>query len=537
MRYFAIIGILCAFASSAFTQAADPAAIDLSYKLKGIDSSGPGYTLNLNHTVGLQNADPFEDIMLGYFEDTIPNNSALRFGGPLLFNTSNLPHVSDDYIVSYHDMNGDSINDIITGVGGGGRLRFHKGRNSYPYLDSLPDGQLMFYSYVYSMSFLGTLDYNHDGIEDVLVYVSDYLGSAPPKFLVYAGGNNFDKALINPEDSLPYPLATYRGYGELVAKFGKNLPTMLLISQADTGSGKTIFKTGLIRIHPPLSQDTVEWFTRSDRDSNALSPRNMYAMDITGDGVPDLLALDGTSIYIFKGGDDFGSYPLTKDHAYYVIHSPKEIDINFPLLSGFGGYMYNCGDLTGSGIPYLMVTASESLMTSAHKYAFFYAGGKALDSKFDAFLQEYGRDSYFTVDTLHTIVDFGRTAAVFQSDVDAGASFDELIYQDCDKIPHTPNPDLRIANISIETSTLSAIAYPQIAKNFVKIRISGIGGFSHVRIYLYDILGRLLANREVIASEGENTEYFDLTNYQSGSYVVKIVSQDGIANTHFIVRK
>ena len=536
MRILAIIVLYCFISSAALGQALDPNAINLSKSLKVLETSGADYILNANCNVGLQNEDSYEDMMFGYFPDTLPDYSALRLGGSMLFNFNHTPSIQHTAL-EYGDFNGDGIKDIISSVYGLHPF-FNKGLGVAPYFDSLPRGAFRFKSFPADIIIVGAGDFNGDGIKDLFCTVENLVGVGS-YYTMFTGGKNFNQSTIYPDDSLDGGSFVHgaKQYTDIVGKFGKNLPYMYLISVVDRTVAPDILKTGLVRLLSPLSKDTVEWFTRSDRDSDVISPKVMYVMDITNDGIPDLLAVDGTSIYIFKGGDDFGTYPLTKKNAYFIIHSPKDLDVGYFALEGFGGYMRNCGDMSGSGVPYLMVTASVNKASYYYSYAFFYAGGKALDTKFDAFIKEE-RFSAFPIDTLHSIDGSGRTACIFQSLVNAGGDFDELLYEDCDKIPHVTNPDLGGVPIhQTENNDLSAIAFPAIAQNFVKIRITSTGHFTNGILTVNDILGRIMVSRSVSLSEGENLEYIDLHNYPSGSYSIQVKTDKSQMTTRFVVRK
>ncbi|MEO6938660.1 MAG: T9SS type A sorting domain-containing protein [Candidatus Kapaibacterium sp.] len=535
MKYILILGLLTLFTSTVCAQAADPDVIDLTSRLRIMDTSNNVRALNLNTNVGFQNSDSFEDIELGYYPYSGVDYSSLRFGGPLLLVPTET-HI-EHYVAQYGELDGDTINDIITPISGVHPF-FHKGKPKSPYFDSVANGTFRFKSYLAYIIPIGIADYDGDGINDLLCNVEPQLTNDQTYIVKYKGGPRFDSLDIFPSDSIPFPPSGTTGHGSIVGKFGKHLPPMIVLAVDVKNTDPPLRKVGLIRIDSVLSKDTVEWFTTSDRDTGVISPAKLYVADITGDGIPDLLALDSTSIYIFKGGDDFGTYPLTKKNAYFTIHSPKDLDaLNYSRLEDFGGTMFNCGDMTGTGIPYLMVTATETRGAVDIRYVFFYAGGKALDSKFDAFIKEY-RYSYFLMDTLHTIDGRGRTACIFQSFSNSEGDYDALIYQDCEKIPHKPNPDLNNAvSTASYSSPFSAVAYPQEAKNFVKVHITGASKIANATATIYDILGRPIVSHTVVLAKGDNTDYFDLRNYPNGSYTIEIKSQVGRATTRFVIRK
>ena len=56
-----------------------------------------------------------------------------------------------------------------------------------------------------------------------------------------------------------------------------------------------------------LAHDSVVWLSHTtnndyfDPGDSMIVPKYLYATDITGDGIPDLLVSDGVHIWIFKG--------------------------------------------------------------------------------------------------------------------------------------------------------------------------------------------------------------------------------------------
>jgi hypothetical protein len=111
MKYILILGLLTLFTSTVFAQAADPDVIDLTSRLRIMDTSNNVRALNLNTNVGFQNSDSFEDIELGYYPYSGVDYSSLRFGGPLLLVPTET-HI-EHYVAQYGELDGDTIKDII----------------------------------------------------------------------------------------------------------------------------------------------------------------------------------------------------------------------------------------------------------------------------------------------------------------------------------------------------------------------------------------------------------------------------------------
>jgi len=242
-------------------------------------------------------------------------------------------------------------------------------------------------------------------------------------------------------------------------------------------------------------------------------------MDITGDGIPDLLVCDGNNIYIFKGGNDFATFPLSKKTAYYTIQSPRLLDGKYSSLQDFGKYMYACGDMTGSGIPYLSVWADINLPGSYTKFEFFYAGGKALDSLYDAVIHYNSSfDGPKFNDTLHSINSTGRTAGLL-NDWQLNAN-ELLLFRNCDKIPHKTNP-----NMGVKTSVaqVSCTLRAQAGGGFVRIIVEG-ESFGTNAFHIYNMLGQEVDKRDIGPIIGKNIELFTTSNLADGTYLAVLQS-------------
>ncbi len=514
MRNFIIIGILCALAPAAFAQAADPNAIDLSGKMDTIAKWTNDYDILGNLNVGLQNPDQWEDFEIFIAPDAGGYNiGRMRFGGPLIFDSINNPAVYE-LPTSCADFDGDGIKDLIVDNGW-----FHKGRNTFPYYDSLSNITLRYHDF--DPTLIGAIDYDGDGFTDLLLLGNDLVHSY---ILFYKGGKDFGTKPVNyATDSIAIPPSNY--YTTL-AKFVPNRLPMIVLAW-----GKKIL---LIRNDADFTHDTVELI--SDTSANGITITNIYSMDITGDGIADLLVSDGFNIYIFKGGDDFGTYQLTREHAFYRIKSPRLLDFgNYGFLQKFGEDIHACGDLTGSGIPYVCIGAEINEASLYKGYEFFYAGGKALDSLFDASLGYVNQGPLFE-DTLHRINSLGRTAGlVINGNANGGFDNDLLLFKDCDKIPHTTNPQMGTEALT-PNEGFEAISYPAIANRFVKVFITSPTTEKSV-IEIFDLLGRKMDRHEVMLDRGNNTEYYDTSLFAEGTYIVRIDSEGKKCSSKFIIRR
>jgi hypothetical protein len=284
-----------------------------------------------------------------------------------------------------------------------------------------------------------------------------------------------------------------------------------------------------------FSQDSV--IVVSDGASGGIIVANLYATDITGDGVTDLIVSDGLHIYIFKGGDNFGTYPLIPQNAFYTIKSPRLTDFgNYGFISDFGTSMRACGDLTGSGIPYLAVGADINEAGFYKGFEFFYAGGKALDSLFDAVVS-YEDLGLGGIDTLHSINSTGRTVALlndFRNYNFNNYDLDFLMSRDCEKIPHKTNPQMLNVNpISFQSScTLQA----QAGGGFVRIIINGesIGANT---LDIFNMLGEDVAKREIGPVIGKSIELFTTSDLADGTYFAELRGDHAHAIIKFPVNR
>jgi len=81
------------------------------------------------------------------------------------------------------------------------------------------------------------------------------------------------------------------------------------------------------------------------------------------------------SIYLFRGGPDFGSHRISIDSAAYVILHPELGETNWP------DFFVDAGDMTGTGNHVLYVAADDGIGAFQN----FYLTGQALDNKIDIY--------------------------------------------------------------------------------------------------------------------------------------------------------
>jgi hypothetical protein len=504
------------FASAALAQsAADPKAIDFTARMDTLATSdGDFVNLTGNLNVKKQNADQWEDFEIDH--SARASYSPLRFGGPWIFDTIGTPRIAGEAI-QYGDFDGDGIGDVIDHD-----LKFHRGISSYPYFDSAGGSYLWMHDFPNSF-IIGATDFDGDGKLDLLaqmfsssVYISLFKGR--PRF-------GKDSLFQYPDDSLIVP-GMIRG---TVAQFNPSLSPEV-ICYAEVRSGRHI---GLLHSGVKFSDESVHWLTDTSK-APEINVQNIYATDITGDGIPDLLVSDGEYVYIFKGGDDFGTYPLTKERAYYTIPNPRLIDRTGKFLDvdGFGKYMHGLGDLSGAGVPYIMIEASLSDNVGIERtYCMIYAGGKALDSLYDGIVI-FKNTSEALLDTLHSVDASGRGAAMIVHNVDPDfnhGDIDNLLSRGCDSLPHRTNPTFVVEPLKLVSTQLAMNTFPSIAKRYVKVHLIS-SGRTKGELAIYDLLGRTVLSRKIEIDPGENIEYFETSGLANGTYVVRI-SGSQIATT------
>jgi hypothetical protein len=263
----------------------------------------------------------------------------------------------------------------------------------------------------------------------------------------------------------------------------------------------------------------------------------MYATDITGDGITDLLVTDDHRIYIFKGSDSLGYYPLTKSRAFYSIPNPRVLDNSNTYINvdEFGRYMHACGDLTGSGIPYLMVSGDPATSNiSLQANAFFYAGGKALDTLFDAVVSIQNGQQHFSMDTLHSIDQSGRSAVLLLDGSDYWDNVEDLdllLYKDADRIPYKTNPQMAVVESHlISGNSLSILE----GNNYIKLATDVMTN-ARAQVSIYNVLGQQIFTKEEELSPGQNIIYCQTIGWPSGTYVAVVRMNDEALTKTFII--
>lgn len=530
MKRLVLLIVVFVLSSKAIAQssAGDPRAVDFSGKMDTIQTSGDNYSLFDNCNVGDIDGDGYDDIALGILGDIA--HSVIRFGGPKLFSSASNPPLAFQ-VINKGDFNGDGLIDILGAYSYTHEILLNK--SAYPYFDSSLGDRLSFRSYIPAMRILGIADFNKDGRDDIVAFLGNILGTHKQNYYVqYRGSDHFD-SLVFPEDSLPYSFLNFWSMG----KFASTLPYMSILSKTDTSNGKHDSMIGAFVIREPFRDSREIWFSHTD--SNGVNPKRVDVFDITGDGISDLLVSDGDSIYIYKGDENFGNYLLTKANAYYIIPSPKFLDPDtYDYVQGFGGLMYSCGDLTGTGVPYMMATGTVDEAGYSKSYAFFYAGGTSLDQKYDAIIQ-YEGSATFRMDTLHRVDNSGRTSVVLSDWFDGNfgnGDLDLLMHRETETIPQHINPEMEVKEATNYPSPLSITTSPSIAKDQTTVYFhSNSSASGHLQ--LFNVLGEKVYDKNVTINAGADRELLPLHSYSAGAYIIQFITPTHSASTSLILQK
>ncbi|MBS1903238.1 MAG: T9SS type A sorting domain-containing protein [Bacteroidetes bacterium] len=498
--------------------AADPNAIDLSGSM---DTIAVGNDLSGFLNIGRQNSDQWEDFIIKGNSDS----ATIRYGGDLILDSSPAPCIGCAVgcnPVLFGDFNGDGIGDIIDALFNAVYL----GVNSSMHFGSSYSSRLAFHGSL--QRFIGAVHFDQVSFTDLLSQGSDGLHNF---ILRYTGSKEFG--------SMPFMFAN----DSLVL----DKPSLYAMWTMVTGEFRSVHESSVLFTDGPrtymvnmanhhLHDNPIKLI--SDSANGGIVVKSMYATDITGDGVTDLIVSDGLRLYIFKGDESFGTVALSPENAFYTIKSPRLTDFgNYGFLNpDFGLQMRAVGDLSGSGVPYLAVTTSQSAGGISANYIFFYAGGKALDSLFDASIK-IECNGLGNIDTLHTINTSGRTVCLVNDFLDANANhqdLDLLVSRNCETIPHRTNPAMDGSVLWRSPEQNTVVMSPSLADKFSRCNIStSISGDGTLTVF--NLLGNSVAKRAVILDGNHDIAYFNTEGWPTGTYVVRLEINGFQVSTKFIV--
>jgi len=516
---------------------ADPKAIDFKAKMDtlGWTRQGSPETPNTGLwgflNLGYLNSDQWQDFLIIYnYDFELSGQSRVRFGGPSLKDTIGQPIIHEVNPVYYADLNDDGAKDLI-----GFSQTLAQGKKDFPYFDTSSKNYIMYFADSYEARIIGVTDFNRDGIDDVLGF-QGINKTGLTHFMIHYGKSNFTKDfLIFPDDSAH--VSSFGPVGFSVGEMG-NLPTVVICAR-DSSDKHVVSRIGLFQYKGEFSTNKIVWISNSD-DGGLSEVKDPLIMDITGDGIPDLLVASKDYVYIYKGGLDFGREKLTKTNYFYRIPAPYLYDHeNYEAFEGFGK-VKAVGDLTGTGIPFLEISAFYNQLGKTYSAAFFYAGGKALDSLYDAYFTINNSSlGNWWMDTVRSVDVLGKTSVLVMDfgDGEGGNSTDyALLMKGDEDIPHRTNPQMVVKQSRSEERISCEIFPTVVAKDWVELQLYSSAN-SSAKISIYNELGQEILIKEVYLSHGTNEESLKVNQLISGSYLVRISTDLGTITKKVLVRR
>ncbi|HET9135465.1 MAG TPA: T9SS type A sorting domain-containing protein, partial [Candidatus Kapabacteria bacterium] len=251
------------------------------------------------------------------------------------------------------------------------------------------------------------------------------------------------------------------------------------------------------------------------------------------DFIPDVVRSFDNVLYhdicFFKGGPEFGSGRLLIDSADYIIPDPRYYDSKFDGI-GFNK-IYNCGNMTGTGNPVLMVSAGSGFYSAFY----FYVLGNAMDDKIDMFFEVDDFANFYSLDTLVADGDglqdiiMGLPGYYSHEDLDSGKQGVGTVFvvHGSKKIP--------VKNSSV-VSQLDAKGrvsiYPNPAEDNITAEIySEIE--KNVVVKVIDVLGIAIKALPVHFHKGSNVVTVNMLGQSAGVYVLQV----GEVSQKFVVKK
>ena len=261
------------------------------------------------------------------------------------------------------------------------------------------------------------------------------------------------------------------------------------------------------------------------------SPDNSLAMQAfrrhdTSDHSVDLLMSFVTksdssrSLWIFKGGPEFGSKRLYMDKPDAFLWHPKHYD------SGWKGTFFfdilrDCGDMTGTGNRVL--SAYGAPFAGGTGFSQFYVLGDALDDKVDMF---YTSENFVGIpDTItadgDNLQDIILGDAIALSDKDDANGWNNVgaigLLKGTKKIPVKLNTVRK--NIVVEERVVNI--YPNPVRAVADLSFTW-GRTEEVHLTVRDILGQSLLERTIRVETGKQTWQMNFSELPSGAYIITL---------------
>jgi hypothetical protein len=267
-----------------------------------------------------------------------------------------------------------------------------------------------------------------------------------------------------------------------------------------------------------------------------------------GDRSVDLLLplqTDGfmlNSIWIFRGGPDFGKKRLTVDtgatvpsefqQAEFILRHPAVINPAYKNYQ-WGGFIKECGDITGTGRPVIKTNGGGGAFSPGTDY--YYVLGDAIDDKADIAI---GYEIGATVEAVDVNADNDKYADVLfhaYSTYSNGSltpdSSGLLLLHGSPKIPIHLNQKYAVP-VSLQRDE-QCRAYPNPAGRGTTLTFRSNGEQIHISVR--DLLGRQVMSTTTESDIGQTTFYLPLQDLESGTYTVAVSSSGSTCNVKLLV--
>jgi hypothetical protein len=269
-----------------------------------------------------------------------------------------------------------------------------------------------------------------------------------------------------------------------------------------------------------------------------------------GDHSVDLLVTPQTnsfmqgSLWIFRGGPDFGKKRLTVDtgasvsdtlqQAEFILRHPALID---PAYNNYqwGGFFKVCGDITGTGRPVIKTNGGGGSFSPGTDY--YYVLGDAIDDMADIVI-DYEQGA--TVEAVDVDADNDKFADVlFQaySTYSNGSltpdSSGLLLMHGSPKIPIHLNQKYAVP-VKLESGEQLGV-YPNPADRGTTVTFRSNG--ERASVSLVDLLGHVVLSATVDTDPNLTTIYLPLHEVAEGSYQLVVKTKQETVTTSVIVKR
>ncbi len=388
-----------------------------------------------------------------------------------------------------------------------------------------------------------------DTIDDIVTMdFSDYISELDTAYvLLYHGGSNLygKDTAFEDTSAILYPThakdkdfragtqADFRGVGrdDLIVSdnidnlcYYKNDPPFSLSQFAQAIATDTIFA---IWQNPQISFNGAlsTWFT-------------MRALPkAPGDNSVDFMPMFDTSnaqgntsngsIFMFRGGPDFGSHRFTLNSAAFVLHAPATVDDGTPYWGNFA----DAGDMTGTGNRVLYTCGSNE--DGSVEWDNFFVTGKALDNKIDMYNVSnsgaHGDTLTANDDSLEDFLlyrnganDEGTLWLYYgskQIPVHLNTQWAE-VKTEIEQIPQRDGAGITLSPNPTQLWSVATIVWPQAEEADLNV---------------YDLLGTAVQTEKIRLLGGPEQQRIYFPNLAAGVYVVEIHGASGIARAKLVI--